>query len=300
MPVMDGYEATRRLRADPRYFSLPLVAMTAHAMVEERDRCLALGMNGHLSKPIEPDDLYATLAHYYTGPTVAVTAAVSPSTQAVAPSEELTLPTISGLDTASGLRRAGNNKKLYRQMLSMFASDYADFSQTFARCFASAQWGEAERLAHTLKGLAGTLGANDVQLPAGNLEAACKGQQAETASATLAILTPLLTPLLTALQQYFAADKSAEPTEAAPTGDAKPDKLPDCLPHLLQLLGEGDSDAIDLWENHHKEFSCVLSPQESHRIGTALQNFEFDTARVLLAELSAKSPTPASTNAPTE
>ena len=64
MPVMDGYEATRLLRLDSRYVKLPIVAMTAHAMADERERCLVLGMNGHVSKPIDPEMLYATLAEY--------------------------------------------------------------------------------------------------------------------------------------------------------------------------------------------------------------------------------------------
>jgi HPt (histidine-containing phosphotransfer) domain-containing protein len=285
MPVMDGYEATRRLRADQRYFSLPLVAMTAHAMVEERERCLALGMNGHLSKPIEPEDLYATLARYYTAPTVPVAAAVRPSTPPVATSEEITLPTIDGLDTAGGLRRAGNNRKLYRQMLDRFASDFADCNQTFAEHLANAKWEEAERLAHTLKGLAGTLGANDVQLPAGELEAASKSRQAAAAAVALAALTAPLIPLLAALQQCFAAEQAAaKPADTESAADAQAGRLPDCLPQLRKLLAEGDSDAIDLWEKHHKEFAQVLSPQVAHRIGTALQNFEFDAAKALLDE----------------
>jgi two-component system sensor histidine kinase/response regulator len=295
MPVMDGYEATRRLRADPRYFSLPLVAMTAHAMVEERERCQALGMDGHLSKPIEPDDFYAMLARYYIAPTVPVAAAVRPSIQPVVPSEDIPLPTIAGLDTAGGLRRAGNKQKLYSQMLSRFASDFADCSQTFAHYLANAQWNEAERLAHTLKGLAGTLGANDVPIPAGNLEAASKGRQAEAAEAALSVLIPLLTPLLAALQQHFAKEQAApEQTCMETTGAAQPGALPDCLPQLRQLLSEGDSDAIDLWEKHHKEFVGTLPPQIVQRIGTALQNFEFDAAQALLAEL----PTGSSTAAP--
>ena len=64
MPVMDGYEATRLLRRDPQHGQLPIFAMTAHAMADEKERCLALGMNGHLSKPIDPEVLFETLAHW--------------------------------------------------------------------------------------------------------------------------------------------------------------------------------------------------------------------------------------------
>jgi CheY-like chemotaxis protein/HPt (histidine-containing phosphotransfer) domain-containing protein len=282
MPVMDGYEATRRLRADPRYFLLPLVAMTAHAMAEERERCKALGMNEHLSKPIEPDDLYAALARYYTAPTAA--AAASPSTRTALAGAEavLTLPDIAGLDTSAGLRRAGNNRKLYRQTLSMFANDYADCNQTFDSFIAAAKWKEAERLAHTLKGLAGSLGAGQVQVPAGALEAACKGENQEAARNALALLVPLLQPVVVALNDFFARQNIAE--ESAPASSATPQtgKLPDCLPQLLDLLAEGDSDAIELWEKHRKEFAAAMPAQVVHRVDTALQNFEFDGARALL------------------
>lgn len=293
MPVMDGYEATRRLRVDHRYFSLPLIAMTAHAMAEERERCLAIGMSGHLSKPIEPDDFYATLARYYTAPAAASVMATT-ATSPAHPDGDIPLPDIAGLDTDGGLRRAGNNRKLYRQMLSRFASDFANFNNTFVEYLANAQWAEAERQAHTLKGLAGTLGASNVPLPAIELEAACKSRQTDAAAAALTALMPLLTPLLTALQQHFAEEQAAAESTAV-GGDAQTGKLPDCLPRLRKLLNEGDSDAIDLWEKHHKEFAHVLSPQAMQRIGTALQNFEFDAAQALLPELPAELLTAAST-----
>ena len=285
MPVMDGFETSRRLRADPRYFSLPLVAMTAHAMSEERERCLALGMNGHICKPIEPEDLYATLACYYTAPEEHPHP--NPSAKRDEDESDLQLPlgitTI--LDTSKGLRSAGANKKLYLQMLSMFASEYADYSQTFEVYLAKAEWEEAERLAHTLKGLAGTLGSNKVQIQAGKLEVACKSQQADAATSALTALTPMLTPLLNALQQHFTAEQAAEVTVATDSLPRQSDMLPDCLLQLRQLLSEGDSQAIDLWEEHHNEFARALSAQTTHRIGVALQNFEFDAANVLLGEL---------------
>jgi PAS domain S-box-containing protein len=72
--------------------------------------------------------------------------------------------------------------------------------------------------------------------------------------------------------------------DMATTAGAKPIKLPDCLPQLRQLLGEGDGDAIELWEKHYKEFALALPPQVVYRIDTAMKNFEFDTAQVLLTD----------------
>jgi two-component system sensor histidine kinase/response regulator len=263
--------------------------MTAHAMVDERDRCEALGMNGHLGKPIEPDEFYTTLACYYAGSNAAPEDAI----QSASSGEDSTqqLPNIAGLDALSGLRYAGNMHKLYRQMLDMFACDFADSSATLAGYLANAQWDEAERLAHTLKGLAGTIGANEVQLSAAKLEAASKGRQTEAATDALAVLASLLTPLLAGLQQYFAEEKAVvEAADVTFAEEVGSNKFPDCLPQLLQLLAEGDSDAIDLWENHQKEFACALPVQVAQRIGTALQNFDFDTAQALLAELPAQLP----------
>jgi signal transduction histidine kinase/DNA-binding response OmpR family regulator/HPt (histidine-containing phosphotransfer) domain-containing protein len=288
MPVMDGYEATRRLRADARYFSLPLVAMTAHAMVEERERCQALGMNAHLSKPIEPEDLYATLARYYAAPAAAAAAAPPSAPTRAADAAAPALPDIAGLDSTSGLRRAGGKPVLYLQMLGMFARDFADCKTSFAHLIAAARWDEAERLAHTLKGLAGTIGAGEVQSLAGNLEAACKSRLADTAGAALDALLPRLMPLLSALADFLgSAPEAEEPVSAAV---AQSNRLPDCLPELRQLLGEGDGAAVDLWERHHKEFAAVLPPQLTRRIGNALDNFEFDAALALLAELPASTP----------
>jgi signal transduction histidine kinase/CheY-like chemotaxis protein len=279
MPVMDGYEATRRLRADPRYFSLPLIAMTAHAMAEERDRCQAMGINGHLSKPIDPEELFSTLARYYTGSVV--------KKQIDTDKNNLTLDgnlhNITGLDISEGLRNSGNNPKLYLKMLTMFATDYADFANTLSYYIVGAHWETAARLAHTLKGLAGTVGARDLVSPAIQLEKACKSHQAEAAVAAQVVLLPLLKPLVAALQQHFA--DTAITTRQKAIDVVPSDKPPECLTRLRELLSESDGDSIEFWEEHSKDFIGKLSPQEIMRVSTALQNFEFDSALALLAKL---------------
>ena len=272
MPVMDGYEATRRLRADSRYFSLPLVALTAHAMAEEREYCLALGMNGHISKPIEPDELYATLSCYFS---------VGTDSSAEVSDDEVLLPVIPGLDTTIGLHHSGNDRKLYLKILTLFSADYETFYPTFTHFLAEGQWEEIQRMAHTLKGLAGTIGARNLYLQAAELDTACKRQEAQMAEHALTILRPLLLMLLCSLRQFILLN-SVRPITLAK--HIKPGKLPECLPQLRLLLGEGDNEAIELWETHQREFAQVLSPQAVGRIAVAMLNFEFDDA---LAELAA-------------
>src|SRR6185295_16735560 len=124
MPVLDGYETTKRLRADGRYSSLPIVAMTAHVMMEEQERCLALGMRGHIGKPIDPDELHRVVSSFCRRDPVAKaqtpakpgepllkTVPFQPK-KAEAPAEE-DLPAVGGLDAKAGLARTRGNKKLY-------------------------------------------------------------------------------------------------------------------------------------------------------------------------------------------
>ena len=124
MPEMDGYQATARIRADPRLVDLPIVAMTAHAMAEERDRCLAAGMRGHIAKPIDPEVLYRTLTQFYRP---------GQTSPAPAPAKTLnhSLPSdpqleIAGLDVVDGLKRVAGNKKLYCSLLRQFVEQQAD------------------------------------------------------------------------------------------------------------------------------------------------------------------------------
>ncbi len=300
MPVMDGYEATRRLRLDRRYFDLPIVAMTAHAMAEERKRCQVLGMNGHVTKPIEPDLLYAMLARFAEDAPVAApefpghapaTPDSTPSPPAPPPPP---LPVIAGLDTATGLRRVGGDIAFYRQLLARFARDSESFEVTFAQAVAQGQWDSAIRQAHTLKGLAGSMGATELQARAERLEGAARDKRADAVESPLTELVACLTPLLRALQTDVAAESTAgaEAASGASTvvaagsqGDlAAPQGGVDWISRFRQLLSEGDLEAKDLWEARKAEISGELSPQTLKRISVALENYEFDSVIALLQE----------------
>ncbi|WP_374359739.1 response regulator [Pseudoduganella danionis] len=287
MPVMDGYEATRRLRARPEFAALPLIAMTAHALVEEREQCLALGMNGHIGKPIEPDELYAELARHYVASSppangltgmngISGMSGMSGEGGAVADSDAAGLPAIAGLDTASGLRRCGGRVSLYRGMLERYGLEFAQLVPAMEGLLAAAQWGEAERLAHTLRGLSGTIGAASVAELATALESACHAGDAAAAQIALAALAAPLQNLLAALPQAPAPVEGGGPGASA--------ALPDCLPRLRALLADSDGDCIALWEEHRAAFAAALPVEIVQQINHALENIDFDTALTLLPE----------------
>jgi two-component system, sensor histidine kinase and response regulator len=291
MPVMDGYEATQRLREDSRYSTLPIIAMTAYAILEERERCLALGMAAHLSKPIEPAVLYALLAQYYQSPhdmPAAEMTAPDRSTPAQertqSPSEtggteEFTLPPIFGLDTASALRRVGGNARLYQHLLTSFATEFAAAPATVAALFEAGDCAATERWAHTLAGLAGTIGAEQVQMLARTLETACRAQDAEAAHEAWPPLLMVLQPLVTALH----AALSATVAEVTPVMEFEADApLPECLPQLRRFLRDCDGDAFSLWEEQQPAFARCCPPEQLRKISQALMNFDFETALKLL------------------
>ena len=292
MPVMDGYEATRRLRLDSRHVSLPIVAMTAHAMADERERCQVLGMNGHVSKPIDPDVLFATLAGFRTagarpGPTTPSATRSSPAA-AAGDRGETDLPDIAGLDVRAGLRYAGGKAPFYLQLLQRFARDFGDFPETVASMVAVGNWEEAGRQAHTLKGLAASLGANELQPLAAGLERAAKEQDIAEARLHLAKTAACLGSLMSALRLHFGMQAGAGPRQAeSPPADAAQadmafSALPDWLPRFRDLLQHGDVEGRELWESKQAEIARWLPFHVVQRISLALENFEFDAALRLL------------------
>lgn len=171
MPEIDGYQATANLRSDARFAALPIIAMTAHATIEERQRCLDAGMNDHVSKPIDPDNLFSTLMRWWRPrPTQAVAAHAAPMMAA----DEVLLPEIAGINFADGLRRVAGNRRLYRDLLRQFADKQCDAAAQISAALKGGDQKLAERVAHMVKGVAGNIGISEVQSAAQKLEKAIR------------------------------------------------------------------------------------------------------------------------------
>jgi PAS domain S-box-containing protein len=173
MPVMDGVTATRTLRLDPRWQGLPVVAMTANAMQADRERCLVAGMNDHIAKPIEPEDLWKTLLKW-----VKPRHAPSIPESGNRTVDDLSfLPGIEGLDSFNGLRRVLGKKGLYGSMLRKFITGQKSAVAEISGALQENSWESAERLAHSLKGVAASIGATAVTSLATQLESALNERQ---------------------------------------------------------------------------------------------------------------------------
>jgi len=163
MPEVDGYAATAVIRADPAHAALPIIAMTAYAMNEERQRCLDAGMNDHIAKPIDPDLLFEMLARW------GGRQEATPSVAAAAPQLE-TIAQVDSIDTVAALRRVGGNIAFYRKVLARFASDHADAARRIGALLAAGQRLVAERAAHGTRGAAANIGAMALAEAARELE----------------------------------------------------------------------------------------------------------------------------------
>jgi two-component system sensor histidine kinase/response regulator len=284
MPVMDGVEATQRIRQLPQFADLPIVAMTANVLQTDRDRCIAAGMNDYLSKPIEPDELWQTLLKWIPPRAQAdSTPAPEPlAVEVVKPAAVLLMP-IEGLNTALGLRRVLGKVEQYRSMLRKFIAGQTDFEVTLQAALDSGDFNTAERIAHTLKGVSGNIGASSLQQSAAELETSLREKQpSETIAACLATTSASLHTLLQALEAALPAEIE---TVAVVNVDAA--QLQQVCRQLYDLLSEDDPEAAECFAEHHGLLKAAF-PTRVDAMALALNHFEFETGLMLLQQAAAQ------------
>ena len=272
MPVLDGIEATRRLRADPRYSNLPVIAMTAHALGEDLSQARAAGMNGQITKPFEPDALLASLRALQTSPE---DTAASVTTSASEQQFLDALAQVPGLDAETLGRRFAGRMGFLARAMQHFAEDARGFITRLRAALIQGDLDGARRQAHSFKGLAGTFGLTTLQAAVLSLEGVVKSGNLEPAG-EIAAVDELLQSIVPALVALPASVGESAPR--VPRSEA----YEVALARLRQRLSEGDGEAEDLWLTLRDEYGVRNSPRLRAALDRAIDQWSFDEALTLL------------------
>ena len=280
MPVMDGFAATRLIRAEPRLQGLPIIAMTAHALVEERQRCLEAGMNDHVSKPIDPDALFATVLRWAKPRQLHGEAGTSAPAKTV---EDTIFPEIHGIDVRDGLSRVAGNQRLYKDLLMRFALDQFGVGEQISAALERGDPKLAERIAHTVRGVAGNLGIGKIFSSAGRLEKAIR-ERDSAIPALLREFCTLVDQQIHALQQSLP-DASADGAQRKMNRDFDARKASSASRRLRQLLEASDGGATEAFRAFTDAAGDVIDKLRLDALGEAVNEFDFESALSKLSEI---------------
>ncbi len=285
MPVMDGIDATRAIRADSRFQALPIIAMTANAMASDREKCLDAGMNDHVAKPIDPDELFGALGRWVkrrSGLNGDVREANGAPASA-APKAFDEAPEIPGIDTQSALRRSGGNRKRYEALLRMFVERQRRSVDEIRAALAAGDVPTAERVAHTLKGASANLGAAELSAEAARVEVAIKTRQADNAS--LETLAQKLAALLEVIDTALPAE-TAIAVSGEESGDTTSVAAP--LSRLKRLLESDDPEAAEFVADARSRLSGILTGTELGDLSSLASSYDFAAALQCLSSIASR------------
>jgi CheY-like chemotaxis protein len=276
MPVMDGYTATRKIREQARFRDLPVLAMTANAMAGDREKALAAGMNDHIAKPINLDALLITMAKW-CGSIQAAEAEVAPPVKKLSvESSDAILPHLPGIDAKAGLKIAMGDIDFYKELLVRSCKNFSNFDSVMSAALQHEDNEEATRRAHSLKGVAATIGAREVEAAAAELERACNQKQdPEQIAKHHAVVLKALETVMNGLLPLMHADEK-------PAARADPDMLKDVLSQLLKLLEQDDIAAQQMLGELRPYSADAVRGEAVHGIVEAVRDFEFSRAISLI------------------
>lgn len=290
MPVMDGVAASIEIRKNPQFDNLPIIAMTANARLEDKEKCLQVGMQDHISKPIDPEELFRALLKWIK-PQDSVVDFDAQKVSHFSSEEALTdnknnevdlggILSIDELDVELGLQRVLNNKTLYLKMLRKYVTAQSHVVADIRAALDNEEDKQsAERLTHTIKGLSANIGAMSLQDKAAEIETLIRNQAQRQ----------IIDEKLTAFEQAFSAlldkIKTALPSEAAAMSqNIDMSKAPEVIKELMSLLEDDNSKAGTVLEDNLDLLRFVLGTKTFTKIDNAIKQFDLDEALEFLKE----------------
>ena len=281
MPEMDGCTAAKLIRARLQFQELPIIAMTAHALVEERQNCLDAGMTDYVSKPIDPDAFFTTLLRWVKARQEH--AAEKDPRPAKTLADE-TLPEIEGIDVAGGLQRVAGNKQLYRDLLVQFAAKQAHAPEQILAAIECGDPKLAERLAHTVKGVAGNIGLGQVFAAAEKVEKTIRrGEVVDLA--LLEEFTQVLSRQIQAIRQAMQETLPEQSPIAENRAGLDEQAASATIARLRILLESNDGDAVEAFLAVENILAGTIERSVLDALGKTISEFDFDAALLKLDEL---------------
>ncbi|MEJ2404227.1 MAG: transporter substrate-binding domain-containing protein [Candidatus Thiodiazotropha sp.] len=282
MPGMDGYETVRRIRAEERFNALPVIAMTAHAMSGDREKCLEAGMNDHIAKPIEPERLHVTLQNWLEKSDEPLQAVSAPADDRhpVFPDR---LP---GIDLAWGLERIGGNHKLFARLLADFLSHHHHSLQLFQEQWQSNERENARRELHTLQGVSGNLGGLELQQAARKLESQLlEGRDGLLEGDAFKTFAQCFEVFISSLEQLEGDGVIAGQVGASAAPEPNAENVQSLLEQLGDALDEGDPEARNLLSVIEAKLPDESTQRIFSRMTELINSYDFDDALVMLSRL---------------
>jgi len=294
MPEMDGLEATRRIRAlgqdhNPdslRFRNIPIIAMTAHAMIGDREISIQAGMNDHVTKPIDPSELFKTLSRYTQKRSVAQQGSRAAQVQGSGDVENL-----EGIDTVAGLNRVNGNVKMYRELLLRFRRSQANAMTEIEAAVERGDYKNARQKTHSIKGVAGNIGADGLFQAGVPLEAALAQEQTANLATLMAEFSREFRKVMDSLLQLESAEESDSFKPTLETENINRPKeidkeaIKQRLNQLSELLQSDVGQALDYLGELEAEFQGTSYWSKFQQLQKSAIEFEIDTALQQLRQI---------------
>ncbi|HYZ17130.1 MAG TPA: response regulator, partial [Candidatus Acidoferrum sp.] len=286
MPEMDGLEASRRIRERLSSERLPIIAMTAHAMEHERQRCLEAGMNDHIAKPVDPVILTATLSRWITSDREAPQPAADRA--GITDENDGLLPDdLPPFDIPAALVRLNGKRPLLLNLLVRFREQFGGTADALRELIDGGAYAEAQRVAHTLVGVAGQLEATEVLAAARALEAGLRAMRTDDFAASLRTLETALDAALAAVERLHPAKPQADPADVEPhvaqAIDAQALAVP--MAELRRLLGTNSLKARSSFADLRTALAGTGAERHARTIAQQLERLDYRGAERTLDDL---------------
>ena len=283
MPEMDGYQATRIIRRQQSGARLPIIAMTAHAMAGDREKCLQVGMDEHIAKPLNPEELRELVGEWLeTGDSGSESGSLGAAVISTQPGDDSGIRELPGIDQDDGLARVMNNRDLYRRLLENFYHDQKDDLDKLYDYLDSHDGQAARYLVHGIKGAAGSLGGTGLQVAASRLEAALRSSTSLPAQGLMDDFSSAFNEVMDGLKGLV---EEACEEESFGEGLVEAERLSYLLSAILLQLQEGDASAAESLPELIRGLSDKVERGRLGDLQKRMRAYDFEEAEKILVAI---------------